>query len=294
MARGSLRRTRADRDGVGRQAASGHGTRGRDPRAPADYELAPGAPLLVETDGVMVHYSEDGLWHEVKLGIVAGWQAGALQTPSYVAAREPAAAWARRLTAEAARRGALDVVGWRGAGGDEAILHAVDVVGDGAKWIWDEVGASFGQERIETVDWFHACEHIWKVGRAVFGPETPETLAWVEQAKHRLWQHGTGALLEWLKATRLSSAEATATMQTERGYFTTNAARMDYPALRKRGLPVGSGPVASAAKHVVQHRMKRAGMRWSDLGARAVLNLRCYVLSGRAFPVVHRCRAPAA
>ena len=85
----------------------------------------------METDGVMVHYSEDGLWHEVKLGIVAGWQAGELQTPSYVAAREPAAAWARRLTAEAARRGALDVVGWRVAGGDEASLHAVDVVGDG-------------------------------------------------------------------------------------------------------------------------------------------------------------------
>jgi len=26
--------------------------------------------------------------------------------------------------------------------------------------------------------------------------------------------------------------------------------------------------------------MKRAGMRWSDLGARAILDLRCHLLSG--------------
>jgi hypothetical protein len=37
--------------------------------------------------------------------------------------------------------------------------------------------------------------------------------------------------------------------------------------------------VESAAKHLVQQRMKRAGMRWSDLGARAILHLRCSMLN---------------
>ena len=59
-------------------------------REPAEgLDPAPGF-LVVQTDGAMVRY-QDG-WHEVKLGLVAGWDDGALQAPSYVAAREPAAA----------------------------------------------------------------------------------------------------------------------------------------------------------------------------------------------------------
>ena len=78
---------------------------------------APGR-LVVEADGVMVRYRDrhldgariEGDWHEVRVGLVAGWQELHLRQPSYVAAREPAVAFARRLGAEAARRGALEVV----------------------------------------------------------------------------------------------------------------------------------------------------------------------------------------
>ena len=71
-------------------------------------------------------------------------------------------------------------------------------------------------------------------------------------------------------------------MKRERGYFSTNAARMQYPTFRERHLPIGSGAVEASAKHLVQHRMKRSGMRWSDLGARAILDLRCHLISGRS------------
>ena len=68
-------------------------------------------------------------------------------------------------------------------------------------------------------------------------------------------------------------------LQRERGFFTAKALRMHYPAFRKRGLPVASGAVEGGAKQLVQQRMKRAGMRWSELGARAILHLRCDALS---------------
>src|SRR5207244_2526980 len=73
-----------------------------------EYEPTPGT-LVVETDGVMVRYRDrhldgvpiEGDWHEVKLGVVGGWigqrPRAELQRPSYVVAREPAAAFARRL-----------------------------------------------------------------------------------------------------------------------------------------------------------------------------------------------------
>jgi hypothetical protein len=57
---------------------------------------------------------------------------------------------------------------------------------------------------------------------------------------------------------------------------------MHYAALREQQLPIGSGAVEASAKHLVQHRMKRAGSRWSELGARAILDLRCHLLSGRS------------
>jgi len=259
--------------------------------SPADaHAPAPGV-LVVEADGVLVRYLDRGPegspWHEVKLGIVGGWTGDRpdahLQQPSYVAAREKAAPFARRLGTEAARRGALDVVGWRGqavdGGGHEAILRPVVVIGDGAKWIWDEVAATFGGERTEIVDWWHAAEHLWDLGAALHGSGTPAATAWAEHATQVLWRHGPGPLLALLRQTVAPSAEASQVLQRERGYFTANALRMQYPLFRQRGLPVGSGAVEGGAKHLVQQRMKRAGMRWSELGARAILHLRCQTLS---------------
>ncbi len=254
-----------------------------------EYDPAPGT-LVVETDGVMVRYRDrhldgalmEGDWHEVKLGLVGGWQAGQLHQPSYVAAREPATAFARRLGAEAARRGALDVVQWHPWDGTPAELRPVVVLGDGAKWIWDHVATLFDSERTEIVDWYHASEHIWSVAKALHGDDTPETNVWARSGLDHLWQLGPKPVLDWFDATAPRDASAAAIHKRERGYFSANAARMHYPSFRQRRLPIGSGAVEAAAKHLVQTRMKRAGSRWSDLGARAILDLRCHLLSGRS------------
>jgi len=254
-----------------------------------EHDPAPGR-LVVEADGVMVRYRDrhldgtvmEGDWHEVKLGVVGGWQHGRLQAASYVAAREVAPAFARRLGAEAARRGALDVVRWHPWDGTPADLRDVVMLGDGAKWIWDQVATLFGSERTEIVDWYHASEHVWTAAKALHGENTPATHAWARRALDELWQRGPEPLLNWFDATQATTSNAVATLHRERGYFSTNTARMQYPTLRKQQLPIGSGAVEASAKHLVQHRMKRAGSRWSDLGARAILDLRCHLLSGRS------------
>jgi hypothetical protein len=250
--------------------------------------------LVIETDGVMVRYRDrhlngapvEGDWHEVKVGLAGGWRQGHMAQPSYVAAREPVVAFTRRLGTEAARRGALDVVKWHPWDGTPAELRPVVVLGDGAKWIWEHVATLFGEERTEIVDWYHASEHIWTVAKAVYGDDTPETKAWAKSALDHLWQTGAKPVVDWFDATRPTSTDASAIVQRERGYFTTNAARMQYSSFRERHLPIGSGAVEASAKHLVQQRMKRAGSRWSDLGARAILDLRCHLLSGRSLTSV--------
>jgi hypothetical protein len=254
-----------------------------------EHDVAPGV-LVVETDGVMVRYRDrylddalvEGDWHEVKLGLVGGWQHGHLERPSYVAAREAAPAFARRLGSEAARRGALDVVKWHPWDGTPAELRQVVVLGDGAKWIWDHIATVFGSERTEIVDWYHASEHVWTIAKELHGEDTPETKAWARIALDHLCQRGPKPLLEWFATTQPATATAAAALKRERGYFSCNADRMRYPELREQNLPIGSGAVEASAKHLVQHRMKPAGSRWSELGARAILDLRCHLLSGRS------------
>jgi hypothetical protein len=231
--------------------------------------------LVAETDGVMVRY-RDG-WHEVKLGVVGGWDPDLphdqrhLTAPSYVAARATVAEWAGRWGAEVARRGGLEEVAYAGTGVHPGIatLRRVLVLGDGARWIWTAAADQFG-DRIEIVDWYHASEHVWTVARAVYGDGTAAATTWADASISILYEGGATALLERLRDLTPPTDAARATIATERGYFQANRERMRYPEFRAAGYPIGSGAVESSAKHVIQQRMKRAGCRWSEHGGQAV------------------------
>jgi len=262
--------------------------------------------LVAEADGVQVRF-QDG-WHEAKVGEIAGCQLGnglpdadptarppVLLAPSYVASRAPIGQFGPLFLAEAARRGALAVVDWtqpadtdprlRLVGPAEAHLRPVVILGDGAHWIWEMAAEHFGAERIEIVDYWHATEHVWTVGRALLGEDPDVVGVWAEAWCVDLLEHGVEPFLAELRSVEPASPEAAEVLRVERGYFATNAARMAYPAFHTRGLPIGSGAVESAAKHVVQVRMKRSGMRWSDAGGEAVLALCAYRASNRSLPL---------
>jgi hypothetical protein len=247
----------------------------REAAAPVDP--APGM-LVVEADGVMVRYL-DG-WHEAKLGLVGGQVAGKLESPSYLAVRASPEEFGKRLLAEAARRGALEVVGWKGevTGRGLAKLRRVVVLGDGAVWIWNLAAEHFG-ERIEIIDYYHATEHVWALANAFYGEDSEKAKAWARRQCGRLLTRGADSLLRALGAVRKCRPEAKETLRREKGYFKANQARMAYPTFREQGLPIGSGAVESEAKRLVQQRMKLPGARWSEPGAQAVLNVRSQLLS---------------
>jgi len=52
-------------------------------------------------------------------------------------------------------------------------------------------------------------------------------------------------------------------------YFRTNEKRMKYASFLDVGLPIGSGYVESAHRHVLQARMKRAGQQLESASGRA-------------------------
>ena len=185
---------------------------------------APGT-LAVEADGALVRYT-DG-WHEVKVGVVGGVVDGEVTAASYVAAREPAETFGPRLLAEAARRGALDVVRWEGplTRPGLAVLRPVHVVGDGAPWIWTLAEDHFG-ERTEAVDFYHACEHVWAAARALHGAGE-EATAWAAARITQLCEQGGGPVRTALGQARATTTEGAEVLRLERGYFAANAARME-------------------------------------------------------------------
>jgi hypothetical protein len=250
----------------------------RTREAAEPVEPAPGL-LVVEADGANILF-DDG-WHEVKIGMVAGWEDDRLVGPSYVAAREPVSAFGPRLATEAARRGALTIDRWAGGvtGRGLAILRPALVLGDGAPWIWG-LADEYIDQRIEAVDFWHAGQHLHKAATALFG-ETAEATAWAEARKADLATVGPAPVLAAFDRAKPPSAKAAEIRRLERDYFAKRVEQMDYPSLRLDGLPIGSGPIESAADHVVQRRMKRAGMRWSLAGGQAMLALRARLRSRR-------------
>jgi len=82
-----------------------------------------------------------------------------------------------------------------------------------------------------------------------------------------------------LQRLRPQTAELRESLQALIGYYRENATRMRYDEYLRLGYGIGSGAVESAHKQVVHARLRQAGMRWSEAGARRLLALRLLLLN---------------
>lgn len=227
--------------------------------------------LYVTLDATKTRFRDD--WHETRVGAIYDAQPDdrgrdePQRTTTVACAWQDLETFGQRLYQEAARRG---------------VAHAreVVVVADGAPWIWNQAAEHFPQAT-QILDFYHASERLHSVGRTVYGDGTKAARAWADRNVTRLSAGDWKGLLCSLKALRPRTAEGRDAVRLALGYFATNRQRMDYPAYRARGLHIGSGVVEAACKAVVATRCKRAGMRWSQPGAQAVLTLRTLLLNER-------------
>jgi len=226
--------------------------------------------LYVAMDGSHVHV--DGDWHEVKTGVVYLGVCGPSGVDTsgakrYVSAQETAESFGVRLYVAAGQSGV----------GDAA---EVVVIGDGAEWIWNLADHHY-PNATKIVDYWHACEHIHDVAKSCYGEGSVAGQRWARKHCRRLKDCGPKPLLRALGRRRTENPGAAEAIRAARRYFHNHAQRMDYPAFRRRGLMIGSGPAEAACKVVVGLRLKQAGMRWKSAGADAILALRCLVLNGQ-------------
>ena len=140
-------------------------------------------------------------------------------------------------------------------------------------------GLAFRKLEIDVL--IHAAEHLAAAAAACF-PDPTVATAWLDARKRDLLTLGPLPVLDAFDRLKPPTPKAAETRRVERAYFASRVDRMDYPSLRLDGLPIGSGAIESSADHVVQRRMKRAGMRWSEAGGDAMLALRARQRSRRS------------
>ena len=153
-----------------------------------------------------------------------------------------------------------------------ARLH---VLGDGASWIWRAAGRALSGCR-QTLDIFHAAEHIATAGRRLFGEGTAEARAFHEHGRELLLKEG------WTGLCRLIGEELAGEDTPRRrrildrllNYFLAHMGRVDYPGRLAAGEAIGSGVVEGAAK-TLGLRLKARGARWRHRNARSMSALIC-------------------
>lgn len=149
------------------------------------------------------------------------------------------------------------------------------VLGDGSTWIWNITTELF-PDATQTLDRFHAKEHLSTVGKVIFG-DRATAQGWIQQRYDELDEGRLRALVEALRPHAGQYHEARDCIH----YIWNNRRRMRYPKFHQQGLCTSTGGVEAGCKVVIGTRLKRAGMHWTVKGANAIVALRCSKLSGR-------------
>lgn len=159
-------------------------------------------------------------------------------------------------------------------------------VADGAAWIWKLVEHHF-PKATQIVDWYHAVAYLEAIAQAAFESDAAGD-AWLERARAELWEGKIDTVIVTCREHE-EHAVAAPLVHKAISYYTNNKQRMDYARLRKEGYQIGSGNVESACKQIGTQRLKRAGARWGEPGARDTAKARAVWLSQRWPSLVQRC-----
>ena len=127
------------------------------------------------------------------------------------------------------------------------------------------------------VDLIHVIEYLWDAGRAFHPASGPELESWVEHRLLEILRGNAGLVAGGMRrsATRrtLSSKQREPVDICAR-YLLNHSPYLQYDRYFSQGLPIATGVIEGACRHLVKDRMGVTGARWSLAGAEAVLRLR--------------------
>ena len=127
------------------------------------------------------------------------------------------------------------------------------------------------------VDIVHVMGYLWSAGRVFHQKSGPELENWVRHRILEVLRGKAGLIAGGMRrsATRRGlSAKAREPADICARYLLNNSPYLRYNRYLSNGLPIASGVIEGACRHLVKDRMDVTGARWSLTGAEAVLRLR--------------------
>src|SRR4029077_6597290 len=108
-------------------------------------------------------------------------------------------------------------------------MACVHVLGDGASWIWKAAGRALTGCR-QTLDIYHASQHIATAGKRLFGKETAEATAFHEHGRELLLREGWAGICRLMgeELERENTPRRRAVLDRMLGYFVNHMGRLDY------------------------------------------------------------------
>ena len=155
---------------------------------------------------------------------------------------------------------------------------------DGSKGLWT-LALAMLKDFTFILDLFHVLEYLWQAAYIFHAEGSPDAEAFVRHRLRMLLEGKVGYVIGGLRQ-MLSKHHSTLskrqrkTLQKVINYYQANRKWMRYDLYIAAGLPIGSGAVEGACRHLVKDRMEGSGMRWTIVGAEAVLKLRAVYLNG--------------
>lgn len=143
--------------------------------------------------------------------------------------------------------------------------------------------ADLGADITIVVDFIHVAEYIWKAAWALFDKGDPAAVAWVENHIQRILDGNSHVVVQALRQTitkRGMTSKRAKPLETAANYLHKLRDYIRYDEFLEAGLPIATGVIEGACRHLVKDRMDVTGARWGLEGAEAVLRLRALKSSG--------------
>lgn len=143
--------------------------------------------------------------------------------------------------------------------------------------------AAIGVKLVIVLDIIHVLEYLWKAATAFQKASTPEAEAWVAERLLAILQGKSSDVARGMRQSatkRGLSKKDRAAVDKCAGYLLKLREYLRYDQYLRLGLPIATGVIEGACRHLIKDRMDVTGARWSLAGAEAVLKLRALVSSG--------------
>ena len=160
------------------------------------------------------------------------------------------------------------------------------VLTDGQEELLRQVLAAAKRYKVDIVvvqDFVHVLEYLWKAAYALHPEHAEERESWVMDRASAILQGRAQDVAVGLRraATRKQlSQSARKPVDKAADYIDNNQERLQYDCALVHGLPIATGVIEGACRHLVKDRMDITGARWGLERAEAILKLRSLKISG--------------